>query len=210
MLNANEYKDWLEPTDGKGWPSTHMTKLDATRKFTIPNVALFTQSALFVNDVAPGQPQVLNPDLTRFVESRRTALINGEYKKQGYMIRDQFPHSDAGNEKEEVIQWLKDKDIYVWAHYGHGVAEVPGNVLFFNTEAGRKVMGRPAEFVPHHKLREIVIYVCQGGVKKNEWLAHVAVGGTLWSTEKNITTVAEGGWISLGKEYAPLSAVNAK
>ena len=191
-LDPSEFERWLQSADGLPLPATSSTKMGSPREFKIPNEAHITQ----------GESGSLGYDVSGWLMGRKDSLIK-EYEKRRYAVVDHTPGHASGQQKPAVQNVLmQNRNIYVWAHYGHGVFGHAGNLLFnVNGVIG---MGAPSEFLPHHKLSEIVLYACSAGKKRSEWEKHLAPGGVLWASEIPISAADPFIYISLKGPYSPL------
>lgn len=171
-----------------------------TGPLPVPNMALITQ----------GHSGAMGYDISGFLMRRKNYLVD-HYKKQGHHVVDETTGDSFGQDVNVVRACVYySSNIYVWAHYGHGVLEDLGNLMFWKgAMAGKPSCHGPGDFTPHHSLAEVVLFSCAAGVKEGEWRRRLlAPGGILCSTKIGISPGED---IFLGKSpYRPLRGSRRK
>jgi RHS repeat-associated protein len=174
LLAPEQWLLWLG-THPEG-PSPRPASVDdeLTGIYRIPNTALLTQgsakSSVGVNIGGAFK--------------RHAGILKKHYESRGYHVINGVEGHPNGQDISEITKKLQsDRRLYVWAHFGHGDYGAPGNLVIAGTLGD--TTHKPSEFRPHHKLREISLFTCQAGVKAAEWVAHLAIGGELYSDATN-------------------------
>jgi len=182
-LEAAEWNLWLDNPPYVERPTSESELIWDYRKFYIPNEAHITQG---FSDTA-----------FDYLKHKKDLLITNIYKLAKYKIVDHFLPTGInqylGQDMVDVTNILaRAENIYVWAHFGHGVmVNGNGGNLFFWAGSDYDIL-TPSGVHPQYKLAEVVLFSCQAGQKKQGWLDHVAKGGMLYSTTNNIPVLASG------------------
>ncbi len=149
--------------------------------YSVPNVVHITQG-----DGGVDSPIVVWPG---WLKGRKDEMVE-YYEGKNYHVKDHSKSFAEGQNPNSVRTILKnDFNIYVWAHFGHGVGGADsGDLVFWNSTTTTKNYKSPSFFETKFRLSEVVLYSCKAGVKADEWLERfVAYTGKLWANDGTIS-----------------------
>jgi hypothetical protein len=147
--------------------------------YTVPNEAHITQGDATGDKVSQAAHKVV-------IKEQKAKLIK-KYKGRKYRVIDHNPSLTPKGQSLAAVKDIVSKgdSIYVWAHYGHGVKEHPGNLMFISS--GAKSGAGPEDLKPSYKLFEIVLFSCWAGAKREAWRGNVSGSGKLWATKYGLS-----------------------
>ncbi len=174
-LDETEYRNWLQPVDGQGLPTSPSEALSGNRTFTIPNKVLFVMGG-FLNWLDYG-----------LLETRAVGLMEAA-EEDGYFVK-YMDYQIQPYDKNDIL--AQRKNLHGFMLFGHGSVDIPvissakpGNFVYDLGAGDNQEIGA-AEMIANYHYGIVVAKFCSSGI--GDWSSDASKNGSAFATRGIVT-----------------------